>query len=88
MIVGWFLVLVNGFNPSETFLHCLLRLALMQRAWFHRHCLTVRGRGAVQSDLHGNAEAVLHDEGGADGDDLPGTALHGDGEDHSDRRQR
>lgn len=49
--------------------------------------LTVGGGGAVQSDLHGDAESVLHDEGGADSDDLPGTALHGDREDHSDRRQ-
>lgn len=50
-------------------------------------CLTVGSGGAVKSDLHGNVQPVLHHEGGADSDDLPGTALHRDGEDHSDRRK-
>lgn len=50
--------------------------------------LTVGGGGAVQSDLHGDTEAVLDDESRANGDDLPGAALHGDGEDHPHWRQR
>lgn len=50
-------------------------------------CLTVRSGGAVQSDLHRNIEPVLHHEGGADSDHLPGAALHCDGEDNSDWRQ-
>lgn len=52
-----------------------------------KQCLTVRSRGAVKSDLHRNIQPVLHHEGRANSNDLPGTALHCDGEDHSDWRQ-
>lgn len=50
--------------------------------------LTVRSRRAVEADLHWNIQPVLHHERRADGDHLPGTTLHRDGEHHPDRRQR
>lgn len=50
--------------------------------------LTVGSRRAVEPDLHGNIQPVLHHERGANGDHLPGTTLHRDGEHHPDRRQR